>query len=403
MISNLLNRHQYFIVAFIGIIAALLNLKFNQNITNIYHPKYPGYDSVLYMRIAKSLATGNGYKNIYTEHGIKSSPNCPPLYPLILSPIVKFSTNKYVTSVAITILHFLIYVISIIFVFKISKALLLNNLNSFLVAILFMLNHLVLYYFFVILTEGPFFLFFATSVYMFISYQKFNSATHFYWALFFAALASYTRVYGIVLLFSILFSCGSILKITKEKLISLLAFIPLVSFFFYWWLFTGTFGSYLEKESFFANKSISYLKLTVAEFVFYIPFKILFYQAGVSALDFFYKPIIFLGETTRLDWAGVTSLLIWTITSIYIIKTAQTISFFILLLFIFSILIYIGHTCSACSDPRILLPLLPFLTISIFKYLDGIKTMWLKHATTFTFVLLYLIINVYVITTIGGL
>lgn len=282
-------------------------------------------------------------------------------------------------------------------VYWLARKLLRNNLYALFTTLLFICNHLILYYFFLALTEGPFFLCFIFSLYFWFLYkQETSSNLLLVIALLFASMASYTRAIGIVLLGALLFSEIPYFKITKEKFGILCSFIPWVSFYFYWWLFTGSPGSYFTRESVFYNRDIAYLKLVLSEVIFYIPFKLMFYYTGIDNLDFFFRPLIFVGRTTKIDLAGITSLILWFVTFIWCVKLIRPKQFLIPFIFFLSIFVYLQHTCYTCNDPRILLMLLPFLIVAIFELFMKIENSCIKYLLSMLFVIVYVCINIYV-------
>ncbi|MCD6219249.1 hypothetical protein J7K43_02560, partial [Candidatus Calescamantes bacterium] len=170
---------------------------------------YTGGDNAHYLILAKSLSEGKGYRNI----NMPSSPpetSYPPLFPLILSPLVKlFGFSPLPAKILVTILG-----LSTFWIFR--KIFPPTPLFLHLIPWIIILNPLILEYSGVILSEIPYLLFSLLCIY-FVKRDNWNIATVF------LILSLFTRLIGISLL------CAFVIYgAWKKKLTPLQWIIPIL-------------------------------------------------------------------------------------------------------------------------------------------------------------------------------
>lgn len=403
-VKRCLNRDkipEYFIVIVtLGI--GLFNLSYNKKITN----PYAGMDFTTYRSIGESLLVKEGYKGIYQQYDWKFPAPYPPFYPFVLAFLMSISSDEKDFICKLLMFHLLVFCLTGIGVFLLCKEILGNKIFALLCFFCFITNHLTLYHFFLPQTEGPFLLCSILSIYYWYLYfycEKPKSRIHFFLAVVLGCIASYIRVFGIVLLFSFLFSHLPFFKFSKEKMGILCSFVPIVSFYFYWWLFTGAPGQYFREGSILYTKDFIELKYTIAEFIFYIPFLIIFCCFGIDEMDFFFYPLIFIGRTTRLNLAGIVSLVVWCIAIMQCIKMVSCRKLLVPFLFLFGSLVHLQHTCSRGHGPRILLLFLPFFLCFLWLAIYNIKNRILRGLCSTIFIIIYCSINLYVVINPKGI
>ncbi len=382
-----MDRLYTYILLILSTAIGLFNIGYNSEVFDI--SKSP--DSKLYLDIGRSLSNDMGYVNTYNKQEYRNRVVYPPLYPLIIAVIYENSRNP--TRVLIYI-HLITYVLSVVLLFKVITVITNSKFLSFMSSILFAINHSVLNIFFLVLTECPFFILYILFLYYFIRYTYDNSITCYLYSLLFLSLCAYTRVMGIVLVICV-FIVQLLHRKYKRAFISILSVIPCASFYLDLFILTGrgSIGGYLG-EFFFCDPDFSRLKLVASEMIFYIPFRLLFYYTGTKVLDFFYCPLIFIGKTTRIDIAGLISLMIWIFVIRQIYTYIQNKQFIIPLVFLFSIIVYVSHTVYTANDPRILIYLLPFFINFPILVISNINNPIFKSTFIAIYCTIYIFTNV---------
>ncbi len=381
------NRVYLYICVSIAIVAGIFYLYkiFKLN-------SYESADQRVYIGIAKSIAENKGYKNIYEQYNWQFPAPYPPLYPLILALTYKISPAFHKT---IIVFHFLIYLVTVVLVFVIFQILFTKSIFSFTLTILHTINHMVLHYFFSAPIEGFLILLYLLSLLCYYVHIKTNKEKYFYFLLILGAITPYTKASGLSISLSIITFTLLYTKNLKKFLASTLILLPIASFFFYWWLFTGTPGRYISHGFFFTTGEFSLLKLNISEVIFYTPFKLLFYYTGIDYLNnIFYKPLLFIGRTTRFDLAGLISIFLWILVVKNVISMIKSKEYMTFLIFFYSILIFVIHTCTNCADVRLLMIFIPLFLYYFTLEIEKVKNIFTKYFLLSGFIILYLYTNI---------
>ncbi len=209
-------------------ILALLSIAFALLFSRNFHwPIGVGYDSVIYINAAKSLAAGNGF----TQASIQIT-HFPPLYPGSLA-LVSWITGRDIVSSA-TILVIFLYGLNIflagMLVWRVTKSKLAGIAISILTAILpgFVSMH------FEAMSEPLFFALFLSALIFLFEYVQSGKLT---WAILagvFAGLSAFTRYIGIFVIATVALSVlflhpGTLFKRLFHSIISGLAgILPLI-------------------------------------------------------------------------------------------------------------------------------------------------------------------------------
>lgn len=206
-----------------------------------FDPKlFTGGDNAVYIALAESIASGNGYKNIYLPDTPEHT-QYPPGFPLLLSLfIIIFGKNIFVLKVVI----FLTGLTALIFMYKIVTKIFKDNAGLFLlfylsIPILVLYNHW-------ILSEIPFLFFSLGAIYFFIRFQEENKFWLFILSSVFAIFTFFTRTAGISLIIAYL-----LYLFIHRKYKPLFIFILLFLIFFIPWQIrisqAATSGGYLDQ------------------------------------------------------------------------------------------------------------------------------------------------------------
>jgi hypothetical protein len=216
------------------------------------------------------------------------------------------------------------------------------------------------------------------------------------------SIGSYARASGLSLCFAIAVIAFLKFRFRWQFFLTLLSFVPILSFFFYQWLFFGITNYYLKNENFFSNLDVQTLKFKIGELIFYMPSETIFYlldDKNEWLLSKLYAPIIWFTKSTRLDWMGVLSILFWCVVFVQGVKRILNKEYLLpLYLFVF-ILLFVFHTCppgcGGCADPRLFFQVLPVMLLLFVEFLVSIKNLYVKKFLLFSFIGAYTIFNIY--------
>jgi 4-amino-4-deoxy-L-arabinose transferase-like glycosyltransferase len=108
-------------------------------------------DNAEYILLAKSIALGQGYKNIYE---VNNSPHTkyPPLFPLLLAPIVYFSGYNFI---AMKLLVMIIGICSLYLIFILFRNIL-DEFTAFWIMLLSGISYQIVFYSHTVLSEIPY-------------------------------------------------------------------------------------------------------------------------------------------------------------------------------------------------------------------------------------------------------
>ena len=156
-------------------------------------------DNIRYYLLGKALAVGKGFVNIW-EAGEPASAPSPPVYPLILSLVVKmFSFNM----TAMKIFNGILFFIASIFFFLTAKKITNDKTLVIFSLILVAVNSHLLRYSTILMTEIPFLFFLMVSLYSVIKidFKKQWFKEPWFWVMvIFIGFAYYTRTAGLALI-----------------------------------------------------------------------------------------------------------------------------------------------------------------------------------------------------------
>ena len=156
-------------------------------------------DNIRYYLLGKALAVGKVFVNIW-EPGEPASAPSPPVYPFILSLIVRvFSYNMTVMK----IFNGILFLIAALFFFLVLKKISYNKKLIIFTLILVAVNSHLLRYSTMLMTEIPFLFFLMISLYSVINIdiKRRWFKEHWFWIMIlFIGLAYYTRTAGLALI-----------------------------------------------------------------------------------------------------------------------------------------------------------------------------------------------------------
>lgn len=162
----------------------------------LFDPKlYTGGDNATYISLAKSLLSGNGYRDIYRPEGNPHT-QYPPGYPLLLSGIMFFTGDNFVFLKLFSVLLFL----SSIYIFYLILRRRSSNLLIYIPLLLLALSPELLEHSHWILTEVTFLFLLLLTVYLFERWKSSKSFMLFFSASLSAVMAYYVRSIGIAVI-----------------------------------------------------------------------------------------------------------------------------------------------------------------------------------------------------------
>ncbi len=386
------NFYPLTIITIICIITAIycVSIQYNHILSN------PG--EIAYVSVGKSIFNGKGYINdFFIEKGLETQ--CPPMLPLLygfISRLTGYKNFAYFYAIP-----FIFYVLSLLFTYVFIKEFSnINSINIYLLLTLFLTNGMIMKYFTDCGTEG---FFYALSILCLITLNKFlntKKTAYFIYTILLAAISTYSRASGISLCLAITIVMYVHFKFRWYTLLSLFSLIPILSFFYYQWLFFGVTNYYLQNESFFSHWNVQYLKFNIGELIFYIPSESIFHLYGDKnnewLLSRLHTPILQLTKGVQLDFMGLLSILFWIpvlMRFIHYIKSKNYTLPFYLGIFI---LMFTFHCCaSACADPRLFFQVLPIMILFFVEFVTSINNKYIRQFLLFFFIILYLGLNLH--------
>ena len=189
------NRNKHFLFLVLGAFALLIICY-----SYVFDTKFDlNGDNIRYYLLGKALAVGKGFVNIW-EPGEPASAPSPPVYPFILSLIVRvFSYNMTVMKIFNGILFFITCIFFFLALRKITSDKKLIVFSLILVAV----NSHLLRYSTILMTEIPFLFFLMLSIYSVVNigFKKQWFKDHWFWLMIlFVGTAYYTRTAGLALI-----------------------------------------------------------------------------------------------------------------------------------------------------------------------------------------------------------
>ncbi|MFH1202128.1 MAG: glycosyltransferase family 39 protein [Candidatus Omnitrophota bacterium] len=319
-----------------------------------------GGDNAQYIFLAKSLATGRGYRAINLP-GSPVHSQYPPVFPLLLAPIIYFFGNN------LFLMHLLIIACAIASVYLIYKVIKDDDSeeNALLVMIYAGLSPFLIISLLRILSEMPYFLFSLLTLFFIKKYADTNSVKNRYLFLscLFMVITYFTRTVGISLFIAaivyLIFGNGAVslkIKLNKTFYVGIIFIIPFLLWNLRSLLIDKATPSYYN--SFFLidvyNPGIGYARLY--DLLTRVNQNLIFYQ-DVIAGNIFYSGI----------YRTPISLLILSIFIfgfLFKFLTKRTLLEFYLLVYLFIILLW------PYTERRFLLPV---LFLIIYYFLVGLK------------------------------
>jgi hypothetical protein len=204
-------------------------------------------------------------------------------------------------------------------------------------------------------------------------YLRSEADRYFFMAVVTVGLASWTRASGISLGLAIFIYTFMRYRFKWQTWISTIGFLPFALHVFYQWLFFGGIHPYLGEENiFFGTKVLNYFARNLEGVIFRFPIKFLFgYDLfiGERGPGNFYRALLTPFGIFKLFMGGIVIVVVWTLFISWLIKQIKSKELFIPYYILSLYVIYQFYICDVCGSPRYLLPLYPFLLLSIFETL----------------------------------